>query len=308
MKRLFYLAWRAMGCELSVQLETEGDGHAILSGIPAQVESFEACLSRFRPESELMRLNARAGEWVTVSAVLLANLSAAKHAARMTDGVFNPLVLPALIANGYDRTFDELAQPTFTQPIPAADWRGIELRPQTCEVCIPSDSAVDLGGSAKGWTAERIADDLAVHGACIVNFGGDLVARGMPHDQPGWEVTIADPFNTAPLGSLWLHDSCLVTSGVDYRRWIAQDGTLHHHIVDPRTGQSAATDVQTVTIHHPHAVTAEAYAKAVLLRGADDGLNWLQSRWDAAGLVVRHDRSVIASPQFLSYFGQRTAQ
>lgn len=303
MKRLFYLAWRAMGCELSVQLETEGDGHAILSAIPAQVESFEACLSRFRPESELMRLNARAGEWVTASEVLFANLSAAKQAARLTDGAFNPLVLPALIANGYDRTFDELAHPTFTQPIPAADWRRIELRPQTCEVRIPSGSAVDLGGSAKGWAAERIADNLAAHGACIVNFGGDLVARGAPLDLPGWEVTIADP-----LGSIWLRDASLVTSGVDFRRWIAQDGTAHHHIIDPRTGRSAATDVLTVTIRHPHAVTAEAYAKAVLLRGADDGLNWLQSRWDASGLVVRHDGSILASSQFSSYFGQRTAQ
>lgn len=308
MKRLFQLAWRAMGCEVSVQLETEGNGHAILSAVPAQVESLEARLSRFRPQSELMQFNICAGEWVTVSDVLFANLNTAKHAARLTDGAFNPLVLPALIASGYDRTFHAVSMPEAEAPIPAADWHGIELRPQTRQVRIPSGSAVDLGGIAKGWTAERVADDLAAHGACLVNFGGDLVARAAPQNLPGWEVTVADPGETGTLGSLWLRDASLVTSGVDFRRWTARDGTAHHHIIDPRTGRCADTDVLTVTIHHSSAVTAEAYAKAVLLRGADDGLIWLQSLWDAAGLVVRQDGAVLAAPQFSSLFLSQTDQ
>ncbi len=312
MKRLFHLAWRAMGCQVSVQLETEGDGHTILSAVPAQVERFEAVLSRFRPQSELMQFNARAGEWVTVGEVLFSNLSAAKQAARVTDGTFNPLVLPALIANGYDRSFDTLSAPVASIPVAAPDWHGLELRPQTREARIPSGSAVDLGGIAKGWAAERIAEDLAVHGACLVNFGGDLVARGAPQDRPGWEVTIADPGRMMPLGSLWLRDASLVTSGVDFRRWTAQDGSSHHHIIDPQTGRSADTDVLTVTVRHPSAVTAEAYTKAVLLRGANDGLIWLQSRWDAAGIVVRQDGAVLATPQFpallLPQIDQRTAQ
>lgn len=310
MKQLYHLAWRALGCEVSVQLATEDDGHALLSAVPAQVESFEACLSRFRPHSELMQFNARAGAWTTVSAVLFANLSAAKHAARLTDGAFNPLVLPALIASGYDRTFDALSAPETTSPMPAADWHEIELRSQTHEACIPAGSAVDLGGSAKGWVAEQVANALAVHGACLVDFGGDLVARGAPLDLPGWEVTIADPSSAAPVARLWLRDASLVTSGIDFRRWTGQDGTLHHHIIDPRTGRSAVTDVLTVTVQHPSAVTAEAYAKAVLLRGADSGLHWLASRWDAAGLVVRQDGAVLATPwlsdRFLSHSEQRT--
>lgn len=300
MKRVFHVAWRAMGCQVSVQLETEGDGQAIVSAVPGQVESLETRLSRFRPHSELSQFNARAGGWVTVSEVLFANLSAAKHAARLTDGAFNPLVLPALIAHGYDRTFADLSAPETSSPIPAADWHAIELRPHTHEVRIPSGSAVDLGGIAKGWAAQRIADDLAAHGACLVNFGGDLVARGAPHDQPGWQVSTADPFGAAPLGSLWLRDASLVTSGVDFRRWTAKDGTAHHHIIDPRTGRCAETDVLTVTVHHPSAVTAEAYAKAVLLRGAENGLHWLDTRWDASGLVVRQDGAVLATDLFSS--------
>lgn len=302
MKYLFHFAWRAMGCQVSVQLETEGDGHTILSTVPAQVERFEADLSRFRPESELMRFNKCAGEWVTVGEVLFANLSAAKHAARLTDGKFNPLVLSALVANGYDRSFDTLSAPVASMPLAVPDWQVLDLRPQTREARIPSGSAVDLGGIAKGWAAERIADALSVHGACLVNFGGDLVARGVPQALPGWEVTIADPRGVMPLGSLWLRDASLVTSGVDFRRWIAQDGSSHHHIIDPQTGRSADSDVLTVTVWHPSATTAEAYTKAVLLRGANDGLLWLQSCWHAAGMVVRQDGAVLATPQFSALF------
>lgn len=305
MKQLYHLAWRAMGCGVSVQLETEADGQRLLGELPAQVEAIEARLSRFRPASELMQFNAQAGQWVEVSAVLFANIQAAKHAARLTDGDFNPLVLPALLANGYAVNFADVADPATAAPIPAADWRGIELRPSSHQVRIPEGSALDLGGIAKGWTAQHVADQLAQAGTCLVNFGGDLVARGAPLDLPGWEVAIADPFGEAPLASLWLHDASLVTSGVDFRRWRAQDGSLRHHIIDPRTGQSADTDVMSVSIHHPDASIAEAYAKAVILRGATNGLYWLQSRWNASGLVVRQDHAVIASPEFLWNMSER---
>ncbi len=307
MKRLFHLAWRAMGCEVTVQLETEGDGDALLRAVPAHVEAIEARLSRFRPHSELMQFNAQAGQWMTISPVLYANLSAAKHVARLTEGAFNPLVLPALLANGYDRTFDEVSVPETKTPIPAADWRGIELRPRTSEARIPLGSAVDLGGSAKGWTAAQIADDLAAHGACLVNMGGDLVARGAPQNYPGWEVMIADPFDQSALIHLWLRDASLATSGIDFRRWVAQDGSSQNHIVDPRTGRSAETDVFSVSVHHPDATTAEAYAKTVLLLGADDGLRWLQSRWNAAGLVVQRDGAVLTTPEFLVRTIERNA-
>ncbi len=306
MKQIYYFAWRAMNCDVSVQLETEADGKALLGGLPAEVEAIEARLSRFRAASELMALNVQAGQWVTASDVLFENVQAAKQASRLTDGMFNPLVLPALVAAGYDRSFPEIRHPETTHPVPAADWRGIGLRPTTREVRIPAESALDLGGVAKGWTAARLADELAAYGPCLVNIGGDLVARGAPQGLPGWEVSVEDPFDHHALATLWLRDAALVTSGTDFRRWTSAKGVEKHHIVDPRTGSPAETDVLTVTVHHPHAPTAEAYAKAVLLRGAQAGLDWLQSQWNAAGLVVRRDGAVLATADFSDLIQQRT--
>jgi len=306
MKQIYYSTWRAMNCDVSAQLETEADGKALLGGLPAEVEAIEARLSRFRANSELMALNARAGQWVTASDVLFENVRAAKQASRLTDGMFNPLVLPALVAAGYDRSFPDIRQPETTHPVPAADWRGIGLRPTTHEVRIPAGSALDLGGVAKGWTAARLADELAAYGPCLVNVGGDLVARGAPQNLPGWEVIVEDPFDRHALVTLWLRDAALVTSGTDFRRWTSANGVEQHHIVDPRTGSPAETDVLTVTVHHRHAPTAEAYAKAVLLGGAQAGLDWLQSQWNAAGLVVRRDGAVLATADFTDLVQQRT--
>lgn len=298
MKPVHLISFRAMGCGITVQLETELNGQSLLNTLPAQVEAVEAALSRFRPQSELMLLNRQAGSWVAVSPVLFENISVAKQAARQTEGWFNPLVLPALIASGYDRSFTDIRSPRTLEPVPAGDWQAIELRSAAREVRIPTGSALDLGGIAKGWVAMKLANDLAPYGPCLVNLGGDMVARGAPHGLPGWQINVEDPHRSKTLVSLWLRDASLVTSGVDYRRWFSADGKMRHHIVNPYSGMPAETDVYTVTIQHANAPTAEAYAKAVLLRGGEQGLNWLQSQWNAAGMVVRLDGAVLVTPQF----------
>jgi len=305
MKQLHFIEFRAMGCQVNAQIETEADGNTILRQLPFEVEAIETRLSRFRPDSELMRLNQRAGEWVRVSEILFENLQAAKHAARLTDGLFNPLVLPAMLANGYDRSFEQITVPHTGKNIPAADWRGIELRLPTREIRIPANSALDLGGIAKGWTAARLANDLAKSGACLVNMGGDIAVRGAPDGLPGWQIEVSDPFSNTALVSLWLTDTTIVTSGVDFRHWEVQEGQTQRHIVDPRTGHSVDTDVLTATVVHPHAPTAEAYAKAIMLRGAEAGLNWLNQQWHAAGLVVQHDGKVLTTSNFAQLFNER---
>jgi thiamine biosynthesis lipoprotein len=305
---IYSTTFRAMGCQVEIKLDIASGGDDILAEMPERFEALEDRLSRFRPHSELMWLNAQSGEWVTVSAVLFENIHQAKHMARLTDGLFNPLVLPALIANGYNVSFEQISPDSVAAPAPAMDWRSIELDFETRQVRLPPGSAVDLGGVAKGWSAQHIATELANAGACLVNIGGDIFVHGAPHGLPGWHIEIADPESDSVLASVWLRNTSIVTSGIDYRRWTTRDGQARHHIINPLTGEPARTDVKTVTIIHPHAPTAEAYAKAVLLQGSETGLGWLNSRWNAAGLVVRQDGSVLATTDFVSYFQERITQ
>ncbi|MEZ4670739.1 MAG: FAD:protein FMN transferase [Anaerolineae bacterium] len=298
---LFSKTFRAMGCQIEVWLETDSDGDAPLAAVPDTVEQLEAVLSRFRPRSELSRLNTQLGEWVTVSDVLLANIAAAKQGARLTNGLYTPLLLDALEAAGYDRSFDQLS-PSPAAPqrsLAVADWQAIQIDMQSKKVRLPG--RIDLGGVAKGWTADYLADNLSEYGPCLVDMGGDIAVRGVPQGTAGWEVGVADA-NRSPhdVSALLLTDSSIVTSGTDFRRW-EQGGQFQHHIIDPRSGRPALTDVVTATIIHPHAPTAEVYAKAVLLLGSEAGLSWLNRQWNAAGLVIRHDGAVMATSSFERY-------
>ncbi len=304
--RQYVIAFRAMGSQFNVWLETADDGDTILRQVPDWVETIEAALSRFRPASELSRLNARSGKWVAASDTLLQAVLNAQGAARLTGGLCNPLVLPALAAAGYTRSFEDLMRdgvehgvgddPDMT-PVVVPDWRGLAVKTKHSTIRLPAGSQIDLGGTAKGWTAEQVADRLSVYGACLVDAGGDLVARAAPHDQPGWLVDVGSPGSDQPLATISVRDTAVATSGIDYRHWV-KNGMPQHHLIDPRTGQPAVTDVLSATVIHPEAVLAEAYAKTLVLLGSDAGLDWLLSQPRQAALVVRRDGAVLATADF----------
>jgi thiamine biosynthesis lipoprotein len=298
----YVTAFRAMGCQINIWLETDGDG-SILQQASAWVEEMEACLSRFRPASELSQLNARIGKWQTVSPMLLANVVAAKHGARLTDGLYNPLILDALAAAGYAQSFEQIGSSPAALGVPGvADWRNIRIDGQ--RVCLPG--RIDLGGVAKGWAAQTIAGRLKGYGPCLVDIGGDIAVCGAPADKTGWEIAVAEPGEQMENGAVLhvtLASGCVVTSGTDFRRWY-QDGQLQHHLIDPRTGLPAVTDVQTAAVIHPHGPTAEVYAKAIVLLGARAGLEWINEQPKGAALVVCQDGRVLATDHFLTYVSE----
>ncbi len=299
----YTLAFRAMGCQVNIWLETDQDGQRILQDIPAQVEVYEAVLSRFRPESELSQLNQRTGEWVEVSETLLANILAAKQGARITNGLYHPLLHDALIAAGYDRSFEQMeaSEAPFSIP-PVTDWQTIQVNISQHMVCIPAP--IDVGGVAKGWAAEQIAKKLSVYGPCLVDMGGDMAARGEPENAAGWQVAVAEPGGIeADIVRVVVRNASIVTSGKDFRHW-QRGGKTQHHIIDPRTGKPAETDVTSVTVMHPYAPTAEVYAKAVMLLGSQQGLAWINQQPNSSALVVCDDGSVLATHAFELCFVQ----
>ena len=155
-----------------------------------------ASLGLSKPAS-FPELNAQAGYWVSVDQDLFEVIAAAKRMAARTGGLFNPFILPALIHAGYDRDFAEVqASPSAQASAPFAEvahWRKISLYHGARAVRIPPGSALDLGGIAKGWSAEQVADRLSAYGACLVDAGGDLVTRGDTPNQSGWNINCRRP-------------------------------------------------------------------------------------------------------------------
>jgi thiamine biosynthesis lipoprotein len=184
-------------------------------------------LTRFEANSELSRFNASRGRWFAISPELEALLRESLRAFEISDGLVNVGVLPALIAAGYARDFAAGPTPTTAAPRIPPLVEVLHVRPG--EARLMSGGAVDLGGIAKGWLADRVAERLGEN--VLVNLCGDLFARGGGETGEGWPVGFGDR-------TLLLKDLGAATSGTTKRSWAAG-----HHLIDPRTGLPARSDL-----------------------------------------------------------------
>jgi thiamine biosynthesis lipoprotein len=231
--------WRAMGTTWRIYHAGTVD-RATAAEIASLVEQDEQRWSRFRPDSELQRLNRYPGEWQDVSAETAELFEAAIRWHQETDGVFQPLVGKHLIAWGYEHSLAEQPPGVGVSPAPAPVVDSqIRLGAGRHRVHIPRGAAVDLGGIAKGWSADRAAERLrrrAPFGPLLVDAGGDIAAvRGVHTVAVAWsgDVTLQP-------------GSAIATSGYDTRSWRNGDGVEAHHLIDPKTGAPAPRARATV--------------------------------------------------------------
>ena len=267
----------AMGTGFELLLDAS-EGRAARRALGAarvEVERLERLLSRFRPESELSRLNRL--RRAPIGADLARVLRLALDLRRRTGGRFDPTVGRAVKAAGYDRTFASIAVAPERHLAPAGGtvvlgdgWAALD-----------EGVEIDLGGIAKGDAADRAAAVLGPAGPCLVNAGGDLAAGGPAREWPvGLEcgVTLA-----LPRGGL-------ATSGVDRRRWRRGEGEAHH-VMDPRLGAPSPTDLLRVTAVATNGAEADALATALLVAGAERAQT-LCAEWRVPAVLVRADGEV----------------
>ena len=251
---------------------------------PTEVHPFfvaaEAVFSRFDPASELSALNNDPRESVTVSPQLTGCLQAAADLRERTAGLIDPAVGNAVLDWGYDRTFTDVEDRLEVGPISevghwSVNGSVVSRRPGV---------RLDLGGIAKGWTADRA---VAAGLADMVSAGGDV------RSSTDTVIAIADPWGETA-ATVRLLEGGLATSSSTRRRWKV-GGVGAHHIIDPRRLEPATSPIYSATVTAETAVEAEAGAKAVLLHG-EQGLVWAEKQdWIRAALVVWHDGSVYAT-------------
>jgi FAD:protein FMN transferase len=291
--RLVQNAFRAMGTTCAVaataELRDGTNARRALAAARAEVDACERVLSRFNPSSDLSRLNGAGGDWVPVDERLVAALSAALHARGETEGRFDPTILPALVAAGYDRTFDELRE---REPSKAVGWRAgarVDVDLRGARARVEPGAAVDLGGIGKGFSAKRAVEAMArawpkLPGG-FVDLGGDLAFHGISPDGGAWRIAIADPRRPgATLATLRLMTGGVATSGRDRRRFGPQKRL--HHLIDPATGEPAVDGPLAVTVVAPDAAEAEAHATALAIAPLHVARSALRVRPSLAALFV----------------------
>jgi thiamine biosynthesis lipoprotein len=271
------VAFRSMASEITVWVVGAGAGaQEACTAAQAVIERVAATCTRFDPTSDLMRANAAGTSWTVVSRECFDALRAAYAAHLDTDGLFDPRVLRALSAYGYDTSLPfetrRLSLPVATGA--ASRRRGLGRR--TWRPKFDADrravrvgrEPVDLGGIGKGLAVRWAAELLGEAGrATLVEAGGDLVALGAGPDGDGWMVAVESPLGDPdPAAVLRVTDRAVATSSTRVRSWTV-GGAEVHHLIDPRTGRSADTDLASVTVVGDDPALAEVWSKALFVTG-----------------------------------------
>jgi FAD:protein FMN transferase len=286
----------ALGTTATLITEPEALGDA-LDCLLDELRAIDEACSRFRPDSEVMRLHDAQGRWTPASPLLREALRVGIRAAAATGGDVDPTVGASLNALGWDRDFQVVVSRGETAEIasvPAAGWRRIELDDERGRVRVPAGVTIDLGATAKALAADRAAAAAfrATGAGVLVNLGGDVAVAG-PAPETGWPILVADD-HRAPLEAdgetIAIHSGGLATSSTTVRRWRTPGGEVHH-IVDPRSGAPAAEIWRTVSVCAASCVDANTASTAAIVRGAAAPA-WLQSLRLPARLV-RVDGSVV---------------
>jgi thiamine biosynthesis lipoprotein len=256
------------------------------------LDAFDAACNRFREDSELTRLNESHGETTAISPTLALALEAALRAAEVTGDMVDPTVLPALLALGYDRDFDELAhgESIFERvAVPAMGTSAIHLDLDAHTVMLDPPCRLDLGASAKALVVDLVAGDVAESGGVVVELGGDVAVRGEGPDGP-WAIAVSAALaidGTEPRISL--RHGGIATSSTTSRTWRVGERVVNH-IVDPRTGRCARGLYTTATVSASDCVLANAFATAALLWNEDASYHIAQAGWSAR--LVHRDGSL----------------
>ena len=257
-----------------------------------QLDQLDAACSRFRDDSELVRINEHGG-LQSITPLLADALGIALDAARLTDGILDPTVATALRASGYDTSFDEIATtgPRISRvAFPGVPgWQMVRVNRDDSTVDLPAGVELDLGATAKAFAADRAARDIhaATGTDVLVSLGGDIAVAGAP--DGGWPILIAYD-HRAPLDTpgpvVTISDGGLATSSTAVRRWEV-NGDTYHHLIDPRTGRSAESPWRTVSVAAPSCVDANTASSTAVILG-DAATAWLSARALPARLVA-HD-------------------
>ena len=275
-------SFRVMGS--GARVVTVGGPEELTDVARRRLAHLEACWSRFLPDSDVSRLNRADGQSVTVDPATVTLLTHLVAAWRATGGAFDPTLLPAVVAAGYEASWDDPTTRTSLSAGLSLRGRpeGIVVDPSTATARLPRGTTVDPGGLGKGLAADLVSVELVGAGAsgALVSVGGDVRMAGQAPRPEGWHVDVEDPFvPDRVLTRVVLSDGGAATSSTLARSW-SRGGRRRHHLIDPATGMSAATAVIAATVIASTAAWAEAFAKLPLVVGAATALSQL----DALGL------------------------
>lgn len=268
------------------------DAAPIRAALQVAVEEVDAQMSTWKPDSDLMRINAApVGQWVPVPARLLEVLRLGLEIGRASDGAFDVGMSDAVTAWGFGpnsaapdgirAAMEALRRPAHE----VLELNGDHLR-KTAPI------ALDLNGIAKGYGVDRLAETLRDQGivAALVGIDGEMRASGLRPDGEAWTIAVEtpDPGRRTPHAILALQNAAVATSG-DYRHWVEVQGRRLSHTMDPRRGAPLIASPASVTVVARTCAEADAWATALMVLGLERGAALVRKHGLDALFLLRDD-------------------
>jgi thiamine biosynthesis lipoprotein len=292
-------------CSITVVASSKVEAKEAIEAGFGEIQKLETLLNYFSPESELSAINNAAGETsVKVSKETVEILIKTMNIAEDTAGAFDPTIAPVIRLWKFSKVPSDSSVPSgeaVGKALQSVGYRKIAIDRESSEVLLQEKGMeIDLGGIAKGYAADKAVLAIQSFGikSALVAIAGDIRGFGVNTSQQAWKVGIQNPRPGSESDKPWedifaslrLENSAISTSG-DYQRFFIKDGKRYHHILDPKTGFSADSDLISVSVLAPEGYLTDGLSTAVFILGAAKGIQLLESK-GLGGVLVDAEKKI----------------
>ena len=277
----------ALNTTVVLSIYDDDADEGLLEDCVREITRYENLFSRTLPGSDISRINAAGGEWVTVSSDTLALIRESVRVSEMSGGAFDITVEP--LSSLWNFTGDHPRVPADAAIADAVAHIGCErinIQGDRVRLADP-EAGIDLGGAAKGYIADRLREYLEENGvkSALINLGGNVLAIGGKNGGD-FSIGIRDPAGDESLAAtVRVQNRSVVTSG-SYERGFTQGGVWYHHILDPSTGRQVNNGLASVTILSENSVLGDMLSTACFVLGREKGMQLVEDIPEAEALFI----------------------
>lgn len=257
-----------------------GHSDTALESAEAELHRLDTLLSISDPDSEIYRLNR--DKQAALSQETAGLILRALEISDATGGDFDPTVYPLMVLWGFPaENYRVPPEAELDTLLPAVGYGQVALEDGFCT--LPESGGLDLGAIAKGYAAQQVLAVMQAAGAdsAVISLGGNVGTLGKKPGGTPWTVAIEHPGKTGEyLATLSLEGGYFAITSGAYERYFEQDGVRYHHILDPKTGKPAETNLLSVTVVSPDGTLADALSTALFVKGLAGAVEFWQARGD----------------------------
>ena len=262
-----------------------------------RVQEIHGRMSLYEKDSDVAKINCNAGrEAQEIHADTFSLLKRSAEFSVLSGGAFDITIRPLTELWGFGKKKNYVpAKDEIERALPLVNYRDLLLDEEHCTAyLVKAGQSIDLGGIAKGYAADEAKRILMQHkiSDALINLGGNIVAMGHREDGLPWRIGVQNPLSARGeyIGTIEASDKTIVTSGSNEQFFI-RDGVRYHHIIDPRTGYPADSELLSVTVICSSSTDADGLTTGIFVSGISDSMTLLKNA-DAQAIFIMQNNDL----------------